>query len=100
MHLRELALLQCDVQPGRGAGCCPGGALPLLSAGRTALRTLSLAGSELHLPCDSFLLHTPCLASLDLSNAIAVRTTCHTHPHSGCLIWCCDLRASASASTR
>ncbi|KAK9844156.1 hypothetical protein WJX81_006240 [Elliptochloris bilobata] len=63
---------ECDVQPGRGAGSCPGGALPLLSAGRTALRTLSLAGSELHLPCDSFLLDTPCLASLDLSNALAV----------------------------
>ena len=81
MHLRELALLQCDVQPGRGAGSCPGGALPLLSAGRSALRTLSLAGSELHLPCDSFLLHAPCLASLDLSNAIAVRTVSHPQIH-------------------
>lgn len=77
VHLRELALLQCDVQPGRGAGGCPSGALPLLSAGRTALRALSLAGSELHLPCDSFLLHAPCLSSLDLSNAIAVRATPH-----------------------
>ena len=35
LHLRELALLQCDIQPGRGAGACPGGVLPLLSAGHT-----------------------------------------------------------------
>jgi len=72
-HLRELALLACDIQPGRGAGgACRGGALPLLSAGHTTLRTLSLAGSELHLLSSSFVLDAPCLASLDLSNALAV----------------------------